>query len=87
MAAAQPQAADVEIDSGGLGELLRDDALNIVVLIAGLSIVLLGKKRDIAGAFTIGAIVLLGLGVVGLATGTTASDVGEAMVGLVTTEG
>ncbi|WP_327359817.1 hypothetical protein [Streptomyces sp. NBC_01304] len=80
-----PQAA-VGINSDGLENLLRDNVLNIVILAIGIVIVVLGKKRDWAGALTSGGIVLLGLAVVGLSTGTTGSDVGEALVGLVTTK-
>ncbi|MET9162068.1 hypothetical protein ABZX56_30470 [Streptomyces parvulus] len=74
--------AAVSIDSGGLEDLLSDNFIPLGILFAGAVIIFGAKAKNWSAALTQGGIVLLGLGVVGLAA--SATGVGDALVDLVT---
>ncbi|MDT0418874.1 hypothetical protein RM574_25670 [Streptomyces sp. DSM 41982] len=88
VAAASPAAAkgDVKVDSSGLQEWITKNAIPLTILVVVLAIILVARKKDTAGALTMGFIVLIGIMVLGLSVGTTASDVGAFLVGLVVTK-
>jgi len=65
----------------GLIGWLKDNAIPLVVIIAGISVISGAHKKDMSGAFVKGAIVLLGLGVIGAAT--NSFGLGTQLAGLV----
>ncbi|MFF2902714.1 hypothetical protein [Streptomyces sp. NPDC057966] len=75
--------AAVGIDTKGLSGLLTDNFIPIGILFAGALIIFGAKSKNWSSALTQAGIVLLGLGVIGLAA--AATGVGDALVDLVTT--
>ncbi|MFH8993127.1 hypothetical protein [Streptomyces sp. NPDC017940] len=84
-ALAHAAGGDVKVDTGGVEELLTDNLIPIGILVGGLFIVFGARKRDLPAAATQAGIVLLGIGVVGLASIST--GLGESLVGMVTSGG
>jgi hypothetical protein len=60
---------------------IKNNIISLVVIVAGISIMSGAHKRDWSGAMVKGAIVLLGLGVVGMAT--NSFGLGTQIAGLV----
>ncbi|MFF4771094.1 hypothetical protein ACFY1V_31755 [Streptomyces sp. NPDC001255] len=86
MTASPAAAKDVTVDSGGLQQWFKENAIPIAVFVIFLVIVVAARKKDTAGAFTVVFILLMGLMVLGLSVGSTASDVGAYLLGLVVTK-
>ncbi|MFE0107084.1 hypothetical protein [Streptomyces sp. NPDC059009] len=90
---AGPQAAmayaaeeqKVTIDTGGVTNLLKNNALPLVVLFIGILVVASGRKKDIGSSLTMVGISLLGLAVVGMSL--SAMGVGTAIFSLFTNTG
>ncbi|MFI5752453.1 hypothetical protein ACIBBE_42905 [Streptomyces sp. NPDC051644] len=74
--------AAVELNTSGLKGLLTDNFIPIGILLAGALIIFGAKSKNWSAALTQAGIVLLGLGVIGLAA--TSTGVGNALVDLVT---
>ncbi|MCD9146139.1 hypothetical protein LUZ16_29685, partial [Streptomyces albireticuli] len=65
--------------TGGLQEFLKQDALQVGLLIAGLVIVFGSRRKDWSGALTVGGIALVGLAVIGMAS--KGSAIGDFLSG------
>lgn len=78
-------AGEVKVNTGGLEDLLVDNLIPIGILIGGLFIILGARKKDWSAAATQAGIVLLGVGVIGMAAMST--GIGDALVGMVTDGG
>lgn len=66
----------------GLTKWIQDNVITLIVLIAGACVLWAARGGNIAKGVTIGAGVLIGLAVVGLATGNNATDIGNFVVSL-----
>lgn len=75
-------AAAGQYGTGGLKQWIQDNVITVVVLIAGVSVLWAARGGNIAKGVTIGAGVLIGLAVIGLATGNNASDIGTFFIDL-----
>lgn len=74
----------MEVGTGGLEGWIRDNVVTLIILILGVCVLWAAKGGNLSKAVTIVAGVILGLAVLGLASGTTATDIGDFIVGLFT---
>ncbi|MBO0843156.1 MAG: hypothetical protein J2O46_08220 [Nocardioides sp.] len=68
--------------TGGLSHWITDNIITLVILILGITVLWAARSGNISKAVTIVGGLIIGLGVLGLATGNTATDVGSWMAGL-----
>jgi hypothetical protein len=66
----------------GLAEWLQDNVITIILLVLAAAVLWAAKNGNLAKGLTIAAGLLLGVAVLGLATGNTAQDIGAFVVGL-----
>lgn len=79
--ATQVQAAG-GYGTAGLTQWIRDNVVTLVILILGVAVLWAARGGNISKGVTILAGTILGVCVLGLATGTTAADLGNWIVGL-----
>lgn len=75
----------MEVGTGGLEAWIQNNVVTLIILILGVCVLWAAKGGNISKAVTIVAGIILGLAVLGLASGTTATDIGDFIVGLFTT--
>lgn len=68
--------------TGGLAQWIKDNLITIIVLILGVTVLWAARSGNIAKAVTIVAGLIIGLGVLGLATGNNATDLGTFITDL-----
>ena len=76
------EAAQTVVALGSTGvvkQWITDNIIPVVLLIVGCIILFGSKKKDHKGALQVVGIVLIGLLVIGMASGTTATDVGASL--------
>jgi hypothetical protein len=66
----------------GIADWIRANLVTVLILLAGASVLWAARGGNIGKGITITAGLILGVAVLGLATGTTATDVGSFLVGL-----
>ena len=71
--------------TGGITQWIQDNVITVVILLAAVAVLWAARGGNIGKGITIVAGLVLGIGVLGLATGTTASDLGNFIVHLVKT--
>lgn len=74
----------MEVGTGGLEGWIRENVITLVILILGICVLWAVKGGNLSKAVTIVVGTILGLAMLGLATGTTATDIGDFVVGLFT---
>lgn len=80
ISAAQPAAGSY--GTSGLTQWIKDNIVTLLILLAGSAILWAARGGNMGKGITIGLGVLVGISVLGLATGTTATDVGDFIVSL-----
>lgn len=78
--AASPAA---EYGTSGLVGWLQNNAIPLVILILAITVLWAARGGNVGKGITIVAGLFLGLAVLGIATGTNASDIGTWMAGLI----
>ena len=71
-----------EYGTGGLAEWITDNIITLVVLILGVTVLWAARSGNNSKAVTIVGGLIIGLGVLGLAVGNNATDLGQWMAGL-----
>lgn len=66
----------------GVADWIKGNLVTVLILIAGAAVLWAARGGNIGKGITITAGLILGVAVLGLATGTTATDVGNFLVGL-----
>lgn len=74
--------ATASYGTAGIAQWIRDNVITLAILVIAAVVLFSARKGDIGKSITIIAGLLLGFAVLGLATGTTASDIGEWIVSL-----
>ena len=78
--AASPAA---DYGTSGLVGWLQNNAIPLVILILAITVLWAARGGNVGKGITIVAGLFLGLAVLGIATGTNASDIGTWMAGLI----
>lgn len=65
-----------------LSQWIRDNVVTLIVLLVAVVVLWAGKSGNISKVVTIVACFLVGLAVLGMATGTNAADIGDWITGL-----
>ena len=78
----QSKTQAAEYGTGGLAEWITDNIITLVVLILGVTVLWAARSGNISKAVTIVGGLIIGLGVLGLAVGNNATDLGQWMAGL-----
>lgn len=66
--------------TAGIANWIQQNVVTVVVLIIAVAVLWAARSGNIGKGITITAGLLLGVGVLGLATGTTATDLGSFIV-------
>lgn len=69
--------------TSGLSKWIKDNVISIVILVLGISILFAARNGNISKGVTILGGTLLGLVVLGMATGNTADSIGTFLIGLI----
>ena len=69
--------------TSGITAWIQDNVVTVVILVAAVAVLWAARSGNIGKGITITAGLILGLAVLGLATGTTATDIGNFIVHLV----
>ena len=69
--------------TSGITQWIQDNVITVVILLAAVAVLWAARSGNIGKGITIVAGLVLGIGVLGLATGTTATDLGNFIVHLV----
>lgn len=81
--AANPPAPPASgFGTAGLTQWIKDNLITVLVLCAGAAVLWAARGGNIGKGITITAGVIVGVGVLGLATGTNATDLGDWLVSL-----
>lgn len=72
-----------EYGTSGLAAWISDNVITVIVLLLGAAVLWAAKGGNISKGVTITAGLILGLAVLGMATGNTAEDIGKFLVGLI----
>lgn len=75
-------AAEAQYGTGGLQAWISNNIITLVILLLGIAILWASRSGNVGKAITIGAGMLIGIGVLGLASGSNAADIGTFMVSL-----
>lgn len=70
-------------DTSGITKWIQNNVLGLVILVIGILIVMLAKKKDLSNALTMVAVVLVGLMVVGLSVNGNSVKVGSWLSGMI----
>lgn len=68
--------------TGGLKEWISANVITLVILILGIAVLWAARSGNVGKAITIAAGMMIGIGVLGLASGSNAADIGTFMVDL-----
>lgn len=68
--------------TGGITQWIQNNVITVVILLAAVAVLWAARAGNIGKGITIVAGLLLGVAVLGLATGTTATDLGSFIVNL-----
>lgn len=71
--------------TSGITQWIQDNVVTVVILIAAVAVLWAARAGNVGKGITITAGLLLGLTVLGLASGTNATDIGTWIVHLVKT--
>lgn len=71
------------MSSSGLTKWLTDNVVGLLILVVGITVMARAHSKDHKGAIVTVGIVLIGLSVLGLATGNRATSVGNFLAGLI----
>ena len=82
MATAQMITLAAEYGTTGVKDWISNNVITLVILILGVAVLWASRSGNISKAITIAAGALIGIGVLGLASGSNAADIGTFMVGL-----
>ena len=74
--------ASASYGTAGIAQWIRDNVITLAILVVAAVVLFAARKGDIGKSITIIAGLLLGFTVLGLATGTTANDIGTWIIGL-----
>lgn len=74
--------AAVEYGTAGLKTWIQDNLVTLAILIIGCIVVFKSRQGQVSQLLTIIGGLMLGLAVLGLATGTSATDIGDWIIGL-----
>lgn len=69
--------------TSGLAQWIQNNVVTVVILVLAVAVLWAARAGNIAKGITIVAGVLVGVSMLGLATGTSASDIGNFIVGLI----
>lgn len=69
--------------TSGITQWIQDNVVVVVILLAACAVLWAARAGNVGKGITIVAGLILGVSVLGLATGTTASDLGHFIVGLI----
>ena len=69
--------------TSGITQWIQDNVVTVVILLAAVAVLWAARSGNIGKGITITAGLILGVAVLGLATGTTATDIGNFLVHLV----
>lgn len=79
-----PMGGSLDPGTGGIIDWIQDNVVTLIILILAVCVLWAARSGNIAKSVTIIAGLILGLAVLGMATGTTAADLGEWIADLFT---
>lgn len=68
--------------TGGIRQWILDDVVTLVILVLGVAVLWAARSGNIAKGITIAAGMIVGVAVLGMATGNTANEIGTWIVDL-----
>ena len=71
------------LNTNGLDSFLRHDILKLVILVIGILIIVRAKAEETRRVMVMSGIVIIGLAVIGLASGDNATNVSSWLVNLI----
>ncbi len=69
--------------TSGLAQWIQNNVVTVVILVLAVAVLWAARAGNIAKGITIVAGALVGVSMLGLATGTSATDIGNFIVGLI----
>lgn len=69
--------------TSGIVTWIQDNVITVVILLAAVAVLWAARAGNIGKGITIVAGLVVGIGVLGLATGTTATDLGNFIIHLI----
>ena len=69
--------------TSGLAQWIQDNVVTVVILLLAVAVLWAARAGNIAKGITIAAGALVGVSMLGLATGTSAADIGRFIVNLI----
>jgi hypothetical protein len=68
--------------TSGISQWIQDNVVTVVILLAACAVLWAARAGNVGKGITVVAGLILGLAVLGMATGTTATQLGNFIVGL-----